>query len=88
LIGGDGADTFFFGNNHGNDVVDDFDTAFDTLYLVNTNTDFTSIDDVLAASQETTAGGEDGVLIDTGDGSSVFLVGLTLSDLQSATLDL
>ena len=86
LRGDDGADTFYFAGNHGNDIIEDFDVTLDSLFLVNATTDFTSLDDVLAASQVATVGGQLGILIDTGGGSSVFLTGLDLNDIQSVEL--
>ncbi|WP_417457102.1 DUF4347 domain-containing protein [Kordiimonas sp.] len=87
LTGGAGADTFCFGSTSGNDVVTDFNLDEDTLHLAYRN-DFESLDDVLAASSETTVGGSAGVMIDFGNGESAFLVGLTLDDLGSAQITL
>lgn len=86
LTGGNGADTFLFGADHDDDVVEDFSLTNDTLDLSATATDFTSVDDVVAAATATTQGGDAGVLIDTGGGNSIFLNGLSLNDLQSATI--
>lgn len=87
LSGGDGADTFYFGRNYGNGVVEDFEITQDILFLANTNTDFTSLDDLQAASEAATVDGRTGVLIDTGGGSSVFLVGMELDDILSLTVE-
>jgi Ca2+-binding RTX toxin-like protein len=81
LAGGDGADRFSFGASHGSDVISDFSADDDILGLANTVTDFTSAADVQAAATATTVSGETGVLINTGGGDSVFLVGLTIGDL-------
>lgn len=88
LAGGDGADTFYFKDGHGDDVVSDFDVANDELVLTNTATDFTSTAEVTAASSETTVGGTSGLLINTGGGDSIFLAGLSLSDVSQMNLDL
>ncbi len=87
LTGGSGADTFCFGSSSGNDVVTDFNVDEDTLHLTYRD-DFESLDDVLAASSETTVGGSAGVMIDFGNGESAFLVGLTLDALGSAQITL
>ena len=88
LTGGGGADAFFFGGSHGDDVVTDFDAAADTLFLGNTVTDFTDLASVQAAATATTQNGQSGLLIDTGGGNSVFLVGVASSDLTSESLSL
>jgi serralysin len=81
LTGGAGADRFSFGASHGDDVISDFSAEDDLLVLANTVTDFTSAADVQAAATATTVDGVAGVLINTGGGDSVFLVGLTVGDL-------
>ncbi|MBX2866785.1 hypothetical protein KTR10_02440 [Candidatus Kaiserbacteria bacterium] len=79
LIGsGFDADTFHFATGHGNDTIEWFD-ELDTLYLVNTTTDFQSVDDVIAHATNVT----DGVLIDTGGGDSILLQDLSVDDLAS-----
>ena len=86
LTGGAGADTFFFGGTHGDDRIDDFDVAADTLGLAGATTTFNTLQDVLSASSAATISGNTGVSIDTGGGNSIFLNGLSLTDLQSATI--
>lgn len=81
LTGGTGADRFSFGAGHGDDVITDFSAEDDLLVLANTVTDFTSAADVQAAATAATSGGLAGVLINTGGGDSVFLVGLSVGDL-------
>jgi len=88
ITGGTGADFFFFANNHGDDVVTDFNAAEDTLFLANTVADFTDLASVTAEAIETTVGGTAGLLIDTGGGNSVFLEGITTSDLSESNLSL
>lgn len=83
-MGGSGADTFYFAGNHGTDVITDFDPEEDTLFLVNTVTDFTDLASVQAAASETEIDGEAGLLIDTGSGNNVFLVGVTAEELLSS----
>ena len=86
ISGGSDADIFFFANGHGEDVVTDFDASEDTLFLANTVTTFTDVASVEAAATETTVDGTAGLLIDTGGGNSVFLEGITTSDLSVSNL--
>lgn len=88
LIGGSGSDTFFFAGGHGMDVLADFDVSEDRLFLENTITDFIDLADVQAAATETTVNGQSGLLIETGGGNSIFLVGLQADDLSSNFLSL
>lgn len=88
LTGGEGADTFAFSSGHGGDVVMDFDTANDSLILANTVTDFVSRFEVQAAATAVTIDGLSGVLIDTGGGDSIFLVGTTIADLAAINYSL
>lgn len=85
LSGGGGTDTFFFVGDHGADVVNDFSVEEDTLNLAETTTDFANADDVTAASSNATVGGNSGLLIDTGEGNSIFLTGLSVDDISSVT---
>lgn len=80
LTGGARADTFVFGEGSGDDVITDYDR--DWLDLSTTATDFTSLEDVLAAATETA----DGLLIDLGAGDSVLLQGVEAQDLSSEYL--
>ncbi len=75
--GGGSADTFIFEVGHGDDRITDFNVSADILVLAQTSTDFQSVSDVQAAA--TTQGG--GVLIDTGGGDSLFLGGVSLSEI-------
>lgn len=70
------------GTNNGHDVITDFDLTADTLDLSEADTDYTDLSSLLAGSIETTVGGENGVLINTGTGS-LFLEGITLADLAA-----
>ena len=81
FTGGDGADTFVFAAT-GADTVTDLDPAEDVLRLVNTITDFITAVDVEAAATEQ----DGGLLIDLGGGNSVFLDGVSLSDVASMNL--
>ncbi|WP_262690828.1 VCBS domain-containing protein, partial [Kordiimonas aestuarii] len=84
LTGGAGADVFVFGASRGNDTIGDFDVISDSLDFM---AGFSTSAEVVAASTETSQSGEDGVLIDFGDGESIFLAGLTLSDLSSVQMN-
>ncbi|UTW56216.1 calcium-binding protein [Kordiimonas sp. SCSIO 12610] len=86
FTGGSGADTFAFFDGNGNDTITDFDTAEDTIDLNGTETDFTDLASVEAAASNTTQGGVAGLLIDTGTGDSIFLEGLTTTDLASINI--
>lgn len=88
LTGGSGVDTFFFAGSHGSDIVTDFDPGEDILFLVNTVTDFTDLASVQAAARQTAVNSQSGLLIDTGGGNSVFLVGVTSADLTEEALTL
>lgn len=83
LTGGSGSDIFSYNSAVGDSVITDFTIGQDILRLAQTVTNFTSVTDVIAASQSTSRAGVAGVSIDLGGGSSVFLQGLSLQDLQS-----
>lgn len=84
LSGGDGADTFIFGKKAGNDVITDFNQNEDTLNF--TFTSFDSFADVQAAASVSTQNGQSGLLVDLGEGQSVFLNGLSLEDLSATNV--
>ncbi len=82
--GSEGADIFAFGAHHGNSLVIDFEVGEDQLYLAHTFAGFTSQNDVLDASQDAETNGQAGVLINTGEGNSIFLEGITKDSLVTA----
>ena len=86
FTGGAGADTFIFFANSGNDTVTDFSITEDALNLQSTTTDFTDVNSVQAATSETTVNGQSGIMIDTGGGNSIFLSGLSNSDLSNINI--
>ena len=86
LMGGAGADTFVFGAVSGNDQITDFGLSEDILDLRFSVTDFADLAAVEAAATVTSIGGTSGVLIDLGDGNSVFLEGLVLGDFDTINL--
>lgn len=81
LTGGDGTDTFAFGAAAGNDTVTDFSIDDDILHLAARG--FADVAAVEAAASNTTVDGESGLLIDLGSGESVFLIGLSVTDLAA-----
>jgi Ca2+-binding RTX toxin-like protein len=76
MAGGGGNDTFVFWASHGNDQINDFN-AGDVLDL--SALGFKSIDDVIAASQAHDLG----VLIRTGEGSSILLVDVNVNAMAT-----
>jgi len=88
LTGGSGADNFIFLDGHGNDRIEDFSIGNDTLVIRGTNTDFTSVADVIAAATNNTLNGIAGLLIDTGGPDSIFIVGLSVNDISFMTITL
>lgn len=88
LTGGAGSDLFVFISDHGDDRIEDFNIADDTLDLAQTTTNFTTVADITSAASNALVGGASGLLIDTGGGNSLFLVGLTLDDLSSLSITL
>ncbi len=85
LTGGRGADSFHFGRGSGRDHVTDFNTEEDSLILY-TQGAFDSRADLMAAAEETTRYGTEGLLIRLGEDNHLFLADLETADL--ATLDL
>uniref|UniRef100_UPI0021CF896C beta strand repeat-containing protein n=1 Tax=Kordiimonas aestuarii TaxID=1005925 RepID=UPI0021CF896C len=83
LAGGNGADTFLFSDGHGSDVITDFNVDEDTLDLSELS-GLTSFSELNAT--ETSVDGDTGVLLDTGDDGSIFLVGVTAAGLEAATV--
>ena len=88
LTGGNAADNFVFSSGDGGDRIEDFSVDQDTLVIKNTITDFTNVADVIAASSNIVIGGVSGILLDTGGTDSIFIVGLTVSDISSMTITL
>ena len=78
LIGSTGADTFVFSAGDGDDTIRDF-RGNDVLDLSATSTSFENVEELLASANETV----DGLLIDLGEGDSVLLQGVRLSDLTA-----
>ncbi|NVJ96738.1 MAG: hypothetical protein HWE25_01225 [Alphaproteobacteria bacterium] len=88
IWGQEGADTFAFGPNNGADIINDFDVAMDALNLSGVNASFASLNDIIDAATLSEVSGYSGVLIDTGDDTSVFLLGLDISDLSQISVTL
>jgi|GEM_PF-6319687 len=89
-LGPDGeafADHLWFSGDHGDDVVTGFfDISKDILHLGGTVAGFTSVEAVQAATVNTTQDGQNGILIDTGSGNSIFVAGLSVADLSVSNL--
>jgi Ca2+-binding RTX toxin-like protein len=86
LIGGSGSDIFAFFAGNDDDTISDFDVNEDILDLGGTAARFVSLAEIEAASSNAAQGGVDGLLIDTGAGDSVFLEGLSVSDLPDINI--
>ena len=84
LTGGDGVDTFAFTAGSGLDIITDFNADEDVLMLAGTTTDFVKPEDVVDAASEFAGG----LLIQLGGGDIVFLAGVSLSDIETMTLEL
>lgn len=82
FTGDGGNDTFGFAAGNGNDTITDFTLSDDILLFSGVAANFAIRQDVIAAA--TVQNG--GVLIDTGAGTSVFLEGLSLADLNTIIL--
>lgn len=78
LIGGTEADVFVFTDGTWTDRITDFSTLEGDRIMFADVTTLTSFADVSAAASQTV----DGLLIDTGNGGSVLLEGLLLTDLE------
>jgi Ca2+-binding RTX toxin-like protein len=81
LSGGSGNDTFIFRAGDGDDIITDFSVGEDVLRISATATDFSDLASVQAAANLVTIDGQSGVLIDTGDGDSIFIAGISLAAL-------
>jgi Ca2+-binding RTX toxin-like protein len=86
LSGNSGADTFAFFNGNGNDTVLDFNLNDDILDLSGTETDFTDLASVEAAASNAVQNGTSGLLINIGDGESIFITGLSTDNLDSINI--
>jgi Ca2+-binding RTX toxin-like protein len=85
MTGGSGIDSFLFYDNHGIDTVTDFGNS-DVLDLANTITEFTDFASFQAAVSTETVDGQSGVLVDTGGGNSIFLVGIDILDISESNI--
>jgi len=83
LNGGKGDDVFIFSGNSGDDVISEFSVQHDSLDISGTAIDFTDLASVEAAATETIVAGVLGVLLDLGDGNSLFVEEIGVSDLAS-----
>jgi len=76
---GAGADRLVFQSGHGADTIEGFDLGEDTLDLSDLSIDFIDLNAVRDATTELS----NGILVDTGDGDSIFLADLALADVDS-----
>ncbi|MFC4348842.1 hypothetical protein ACFO5Q_13395 [Kordiimonas lipolytica] len=88
FIASEEADTFIFQAGHGNDTVHGFDVTEDRLDFSGTEIDFTDLESLLAHTfDQVDEGVVFGVYIETGEGTSVYLDGVSSADLASAMID-
>lgn len=84
------AETFVFASGGNYDAIKGFDLEHDTLDL--SQTEFTNVKDVIAASNDSVdhvAAFEqldDGVVIKTGDGAYGYIEGITINDLENMNI--
>ncbi|TNE67306.1 MAG: matrixin family metalloprotease [Alphaproteobacteria bacterium] len=83
MSGGSEFDTFVFADGHGDDTITDFQVGKDVLDLSDTDIDFVDLDDLRANAYSASVDGEAGLMIETGDGDTIFLVGLNSNHLVS-----
>jgi|GEM_PF-1713330 len=88
FIASEEADTFIFQARHGNDTIHGFDVTEDRLDFSGTEIDFTDLESLLAHTvDQVDEGVVFGVYIETGEGTSVYLDGVSSADLASAMID-
>lgn len=83
FTGGTGEDTFSFTVGDGNDTITDFSVQDDVLDLSTTEVDFTDIASVQAAASDIVQNGEAGLLITIGVDTTVFLEGVSSTELSN-----
>ncbi len=79
LTGGNGADSFGFTATSGNDRISDFDVDEDVLNI--SQLGFADDFDLADVASDVTDGDTSGLLLQLSDGTSVFLVGLSTTDV-------
>ena len=84
LNGGDGSDIFRFSSNSGADVIEDFNTAFDALFIdANVNgSGIAAAADVISRTVDI----DGNAVIDLGSGNSITLTGLSSGSLSAASI--
>ncbi len=89
FYGTDESETFIFKANHGYDMITDFDVEADRLDLSGTEYDFTDLQSLLDYTKEdaTPDGTVYGVMIETGDGSAIYIADISIDDLAFAQID-
>ncbi len=87
LTGSSEADTFVFADGHGNDTITDFDALDDAEVIdLSAVTSIAALHDLTGPGGAASQQGAD-VLIDTGGGNSILLLGVTLGDLGQNDFD-
>ncbi len=91
FIASEEADTFVFLAGHGDDTVLGFDVTADRLDFSGTEIDFTDVESLLAHATDQVDEDDPsivyGVYIETGEGSGVYLDGISSADLSLAMID-
>lgn len=77
LRGGSGADTFYFATGSGVDVITDYDTAEDVIFLRGYSSRFDSPSEIALNSETITIDGHIGLLINFGEGDELFIRDVT-----------
>lgn len=86
LTGGLDADLFAFVGDTGDDTITDFDPTEDILDLSGLTSSFADFSALQSASSNTLQDDLSGLLIDLGEGNSLFLQGLSLTSLSETSL--
>ncbi len=86
ITGGEGRDEFVFVDGNGNDRITDFNISEDILDLSETEFDFANLSDLQSRATNTLRGNFMGVLIQTGDGDSIFIERLSVDDLAQVNV--
>jgi Ca2+-binding RTX toxin-like protein len=77
LSGGSGNDSFYFAAGSGADTVSDFGLGDDLLILSGYSSRFSTAAQILQTAHIVNQAGATGLLLDLGEGDSIFLVGVT-----------
>ncbi|UTW56215.1 calcium-binding protein [Kordiimonas sp. SCSIO 12610] len=81
LTGTAASDTFIFADDHGFDIINEFDPSSDVIDLSALTTGFNSFADILEAASDISP---IGVIIDTGVNSNITIGGVSIADLSAS----